>query len=51
MQKLYYQAEIRRNREAIWELTTNYSMLEKYGREKFLLKRPNEDVYVIVREP
>jgi cell division protein FtsB len=49
LQKQYYKKEIVRNREAMNELMTNKATLEKYAREKFLMKRANEDVYVIVR--
>lgn len=30
------------------ELTTNMDLLEKFARENYLMKRPNEDLYVIV---
>src|SRR5476651_177021 len=32
------------------ELTTNPEKLEKFAREKYLMKKDNEDVFVIVRE-
>ena len=51
LQKQYYSMEIAKNREALNELMTNKSTLEKYAREKFLMKRANEDVYMIVRQP
>lgn len=32
------------------ELTINPKAVEKYGREKYLMKRDNEDIFVIVEE-
>jgi len=32
------------------ELTSNREKLEKFAREKYLMKRDNEDVFVIVRQ-
>jgi cell division protein FtsB len=48
--KEYYQQEISRNEEAIYELENNLETVEKYAREKYLMKRDSEDVYIIVRE-
>ena len=48
--KAYYQQEIARNEQAIYELETNMETLEKYAREKYLMKRDSEDVYIITRE-
>lgn len=44
----YYIAEIKNNRSDIKELETNTASLEKFAREKYLMKKDNEDVYVIV---
>jgi len=44
----YYIAEIANNRSDIKELETNTASLEKFAREKYLMKKDNEDVYVIV---
>ena len=46
----YYQAEIKKNKEDMKELQTNPKNLEKFAREKYLMKKPNEDVFVIVEE-
>ncbi len=49
-QKEYYQekkAMIKAERE---ELTSNYELLEKFARERYLMKRKAEDLYVIVEE-
>jgi cell division protein FtsB len=32
------------------ELTSNPQKLEKFAREKYLMKKDNEDVFVVVRE-
>ena len=32
------------------ELTSNPAQLEKFAREKYLMKKDNEDVYVIVKD-
>jgi cell division protein FtsB len=48
--KAYYQAEIAKNNKAIDDLLHNPEALEKYAREKYMMKRDSEDVYLIVRE-
>ena len=46
--KKYYTDEIKKNKEAIFELTTDSKTLEKFAREKYLMKKDNEDIFVIV---
>lgn len=49
-QKEYYlekKEEVLKNKE---ELTTNLDLLEKFAREKYLMKKPSEDLFVIVVE-
>jgi cell division protein FtsB len=46
----YYQKEIQRNKNEMIELQTNTKNLEKFAREKYLMKKDNEDVFVIVRQ-
>jgi len=46
----YYQTEIAKNEKAIQELVTNQETLEKFAREKYLMKRENEDIFIIVRD-
>lgn len=48
--KTYYLAEINNNRNAIEELKTNKKSLERFAREKYLMKRDDEDVYVFVKK-
>jgi hypothetical protein len=50
MEKEYYQSEIKKDRQATYELMTDTTTLEKFGREQYLMKRDNEDIYLIVDE-
>jgi len=47
-EKLYYQEEIAKNRSNLNELRTNKKSLETFAREKYLMKKENEDVFVFV---
>ena len=49
-EKEYYQEQIKRDSARLDELTTNKDNLEKYAREQFLMKKPNEDVFVVLEE-
>jgi cell division protein FtsB len=46
--KVYFETEIRKNNESMKELQTNPDNLEKFAREKYLMKRENEDIFVFV---
>ena len=46
----YYLEEIQKDSTRLKELTTNRENLEKYAREQFLMKKPNEDVFVVIDE-
>ena len=48
--KAYYQGEISKNQQAIHDLKTDQETMEKYAREKYLMKRDSEDVYIVVRD-
>ena len=50
-QKAYYIKDIDRMEKDFINLTTDQNHLEKFGREKYLMKKDNEDVYVIVKIP
>ena len=39
--------EVRKDRE---ELLNNPELLEKFARENYLMKKPTEDIYIIVEE-
>jgi len=45
--KAYYQQEIEKTKKQLADLSNNSSELEKYAREKFLMKRDSEDVFVV----
>ena len=47
---IYYQDKIKETAERLNELKTNKENLEKFAREQYLMKRENEDVFVIVKE-
>lgn len=47
-EKNYFTHEISGITSDIKELTTNPKTLEKFAREKYLMKRDNEDIFVIV---
>jgi len=49
-EKEYYQDKIEEVKKDREELFSDMDMLEKYAREKYLMKKENEDVYVIVEE-
>jgi len=46
--KDYYLVEISNNKANLNELRTNKRSLETFSREKYLMKKENEDVYVFV---
>ena len=50
MEKDYYLSEIEKDRQTSYELRTDTLTLEKFGREQYLMKRDNEDIYLIVDE-
>ena len=45
--KEYYITEILKERKASEELKSNPAAIEKYAREKYGMKRDNEDVFII----
>lgn len=47
-EKKYYVHEIAQITYELSELTTNISALEKFAREKYLMKKDEEDIFVIV---
>ena len=49
-EKNYFSHEITGITSDIKELYTNPKTLEKFAREKYLMKRDNEDIFVIVEE-
>lgn len=46
----WYAQEIQRSKEQLHELNSNTALLEKFAREKYLMKRDNEEIFVLVPE-
>jgi cell division protein DivIC len=46
----YFQNKIEENRKRLQELKTNNDNLEKFAREQYLMKKDNEDIFIIVDE-
>lgn len=49
-QKAFYEEAIGKNREASRELMNDEDLLEKFARERYLMKKDNEDIFVIIRD-
>jgi cell division protein DivIC len=47
-EKDYFEKKIEENRKRIQELKTNNDNLEKFAREQYLMKKDNEDIFIIV---
>lgn len=45
--KAYYTAKISSESKDLEQLKTNPATLEKYAREKYMMKRDNEDLFII----
>lgn len=48
--KAYYQERIEEVKKDRQELRSNSELLEKFARERYLMKKESEDIYVIVEE-
>jgi len=46
----FYKHKIEADKQKLYELQTNDANLEKFAREQFLMKKADEDIYVIVEE-
>lgn len=46
----FYKHKIEADKRKLYELQTNDENLEKFAREQFLMKKADEDVFVIVEE-
>ena len=49
-EKEFYEKEIATVKKDLNELSTNLNTAEKFAREKYLMKKDNEDVFVIIRQ-
>jgi cell division protein DivIC len=45
--KTFYEKEIATTKKDLMELNNNPFILEKFAREKFYLKKPNEEIFII----
>lgn len=43
----FYEKEIASTKQDLNELNNNPAVLEKFAREKFYLKRPNEEIFLV----
>jgi len=46
----FYKSKIEADKRKLYELQTNDENLEKFAREQFLMKKADEDIFVIVEE-
>lgn len=49
-EKAFFEEEIKRVETEREELLTNDDLLEKFARERYLMKKPSEDVYVLEKQ-
>ena len=47
-EKEYYEEKIRHDREIIDKLKDDTDYLEKFAREKYLMKKKDEDLFIVV---
>ncbi|HEX2609011.1 MAG TPA: septum formation initiator family protein [Flavisolibacter sp.] len=45
--KAWFTSEIAKERKSLEELKSNPAAIEKYAREKYLMKRDNEDLFIV----
>jgi cell division protein FtsB len=48
--RAWYKREIEKVKKEYYEITSSMKAMEKFGREKYFMKRPDEDVYVFFEE-
>ncbi len=48
--KVYYQKRIQEDSTRLQQLKTDKDNLERFAREKYYMKKDNEDIFVIVEE-
>lgn len=46
----WYANEIGHSKEQLHELNSNTDLLEKFARERYLMKRDNEEIFVLVAQ-
>lgn len=45
--RTYYEGQIENTKKELGQLKSNPATIEKYAREKYLMKRDNEDVFLV----
>ena len=45
--KAYFASEISKEQKAFEELKSNPAAIEKYAREKYMMKKDNEDLFIV----
>jgi cell division protein FtsB len=50
-EKEYYTVEIEKNRQELQSLISSKKNLEKFAREKYLMKKDDEEIFVILEKP
>lgn len=48
--KEYYQDQLKEVQQTKEELFTNQATIEKFAREQYMMKKDNEDIFIIVEE-
>ena len=49
-EKEYFLNKIKKDKNRIHELKTNRENLEKFAREQYLMKKKDEDIFIIIEE-
>lgn len=49
-EKSYFIEKIENDKNRIQELKTNKKNLEKFAREQYLMKKENEDIFILIEE-
>jgi cell division protein FtsB len=49
-EKVYYEKEIEKNRLEVEQLLTDKENLERFAREKYMMKKKDEDIFVVVKD-
>lgn len=49
-EKSFYESEIERHKANLIDLRTNPQNLERFARERYLMKKENEEIFVILQE-
>lgn len=49
-EKAHYKEKIDKDSKRIHELKTNKKTLEKFAREQYLMKKSNEDIFIVIKE-